>query len=311
MILRLIPRAHRIRLASVAACGAALVLLPACTSPSASAHGRTTVVASFYPLAYAAERVGGPLVSVSNLTAPGVEPHDIELTPRQIGDISGADLVVYLGGGFQPAVQDAVANASGTTLDVSAGLRDRPVPNGEADPSLTADPHVWLDPVLYRAIVDRIERALATIDGKDRSTFASNAHALDAQLSAVDGDYRVGLSSCARNVIVTTHAAFGYLAARYGLVQDAISGLSPDAEPTPQRLAQLRSIVLRDGVTTIFTESLVSPKIADTLASETGATTAVLDPLESLTPAEMAAGDDYVSVMRSNLTELERALGCH
>ena len=310
MILRLIRCRPALRAALVAGCVAVSGTLTACASSDAASTGRTTVVASFYPLAYAAERVGGSLVTVSNLTAPGVEPHDIELTPRQIGDISGADLVVYLGGGFQPAVQDAVANAVGTALDVSAGLRDRPVPSGEAEPSLTADPHVWLDPVLYGAIVDRIERALAALDEKDRSTFASNARALDAQLSAVDADYRAGLSRCTRNVIVTTHAAFGYLAARYGLVQDAISGLSPDAEPTPQRLAQLRSIVIRNGVTTIFTESLVSPKVADPLASETGATTAVLDPLESLTPAETAAGDDYLSVMRSNLTVLERALGC-
>jgi zinc transport system substrate-binding protein len=288
----------------------ALLALPACSASGASRGAAVSVVASFYPLAEAAQEVGGRFVTVTNLTAPGVEPHDIELTPRQIGAIATADLVLYLGGGFQPAVEDALGDASGPTLDAGAGLRARPVPAGETEAGLTADPHVWLDPVLYRQIVDRIDRALSRVDPRHASSFAENARVFDDRLGALDASYRSGLADCPRNLIVTSHAAFGYLAARYGVVQQAVSGLSPDAEPTPQRLADLKTLVERDGVTTIFTEELISPKVADTLASETGATTAVLSPLESLTPSEAAAGDDYVSVMRSNLHELEDALGC-
>jgi zinc transport system substrate-binding protein len=277
--------------------------LAGCSGSSASTLGTVSVVASFYPLAEAAQQVGGAAASVTNLTAPGVEPHDLELTPQQIAAISTADVVLYLGGGFQPAVEDALTDATGTTVDVSAGLRSLPVPAGESDASLSADPHVWLDPVLYGDIVRTTEQALA-------GASPSNAAAFDARLRALASEYRTGLSDCARNVIVTSHAAFGYLAQRFGLQQEPISGLSPDAEPTPDRLAELKALVERDGVTTIFTEDLVSPKVAETLAQETGATTAVLNPLESLTPDEVSAGDDYASVMRQNLSELRTALGC-
>ena len=291
----------------------ALVLisgLVACSGTSASAAGTVSVVASFYPLAEAAQKVGGTAVSVTNLTAPGVEPHDLELTPRQIAAISTADVVLYLGGGFQPAVEDALTDATGATVDVSANLRSLPVPAGESDASLSADPHVWLDPVLYSDIVRTTEQVLAAASPSNAPTFRANADAFDARLNALASGYRAGLADCARNVIVTSHAAFGYLAQRFGLQQEPISGLSPDAEPTPARLAELKALVERDGVTTIFTEELVSPKVAQTLAEETGTTTAVLNPLESLTVDEVSAGDDYASVMQQNLRELRTALGC-
>jgi zinc transport system substrate-binding protein len=277
---------------------------------NATAHGTVSVVASFYPLAEAAQQVGGQHVEVTNLTAPGVEPHDLELKPSQLEAISTADVILYLGGGFQPAVEDAIGDARGRAVDMSDGLRTLPPPEEGSEPSLSADPHVWLDPVLYAQVVRKVEAALAAASPQNASAFAESAAAFGSKLDALDRAYRSGLAHCARDVIVTSHAAFGYLSQRYGLQQEPISGLSPDAEPTPQHLADLRALVERDGVTTIFTEELVSPKVAQTLADETGATTAVLNPLESLTPDEMSAGDDYVSVMRENLTELRAALGC-
>lgn len=296
--------------AALLAAALALVAVPACSSTGDATNGRISVIASFYPIAEAAERVGGSLVSVTDLTPPGVEPHDLELTPRQLGDVASADVVLYLGGGFQPAVEDAIVDAQGETVDVGAGIRRRDVPAGETEAGLSSDPHVWLDPVAYRRIVDTVATALSRADRSASSRFSTNARDLGEQLSALDGEYRTGLADCARDVIVTGHAAFGYLAARYGLRQEAISALSPDAEPTPQRLAELRTFVHDEGVTTIFTEELVSPKVADTLARETGTRTVALNPLESLTPDELVAGQDYVSVMRSNLTKLEAALGC-
>jgi zinc transport system substrate-binding protein len=285
-------------------------VLVACTSRSSSSSDGVQVVASFYPLAEAAQQVGGSFVRVDNLTAPGVEPHDLELTPQQIEAIDTADVVVYLGGGFQPAVEDAIGDATGIVLDASAALRSLPVPSGETDASLSADPHVWLDPTLYRQIVEEVQGALDQADPAHAQAFGSNAKAYDQRLLQVDHDYRSGLADCQRALIVTSHAAFGYLATRYGLTQEPISGLSPDAEPTPRHLADIKALVEREGVTTIFTEELVSPKVAETLASETGTTTAVLNPLESLTPDEAAAGADYVSVMRDNLATLRSALGC-
>jgi zinc transport system substrate-binding protein len=298
--------------ASISAIVVALVLSglgAACSSASSDPPG-TSVVASFYPLAEAAEQVGGADVRVTNLTAPGVEPHDLELTPDQMEAITTADVVLYLGGGFQPAVEDAINDAEGTVVDVSEGLRDLPVPPTETSPGLTADPHVWLDPVAYRQVVERVESALAEVDPSTASTFATNADALTARLSSLDRDFRSGLASCDRSTIVTSHAAFGYLAQRYGLRQEPIAGLSPEAEPDPQRLADLKALVEQTGATTIFTEDLVSPKVAETLASETGISTAVLNPLESITSEQLAAGQDYVSIMEQNLETLRRALGC-
>ena len=289
---------------------ALLLAAPACDASTAAAPGTIRVVTAFYPLAEAVEEVGADRVSVTDLTPPGVEPHDLELTPSQIRAIADADLVFYLGGGFQPAVEDAVADAEGRAVDVSAGLRTLPVPPADAEPDLSADPHVWLDPVLFGRIVDEVERALAGASPGDAAAFASNAAAFDRRLANLDAAYRNGLARCTRDVIVTSHAAFGYLAARYGLRQQAIAGLSPDVEPPPQRLNELRALVERGGITTIFTEELLPSDVADTIASATGATTAVLNPLESLTSDEVASGADYDSVMRGNLAELRRALGC-
>jgi zinc transport system substrate-binding protein len=282
-------------------------------SCSRSGHGgtggRLEVVAGFYPLAEAAMKVGGGLVTVENLTPPGVEPHDLELVPQQIADIQEADVVLYLGHGFAPAVEQGVNGASGTVVDLLDGMPLHAMA-AEGEPGPATDPHVWLDPVLYRRMVGRVEATFARARPDDAATFQKNATAFEDQLTELDDEYRRGLTGCARTVIVTSHAAFGYLAGRYGLVQEAIAGISPEAEPSAQRLADLAALVKRDGVTTIFTEELVSPRVAETLANEVGVTTAVLNPLEGLTKQETAAGEDYLSVMRTNLKTLETALGC-
>lgn len=288
------------------------MLATACSSPSgANEHraGHLAIVAAFYPVQEAAQVVGGALVDVTNLTAPGVEPHDLELTPDQVEAIATADVVLYLGDGFQPAVQDAVTDASGVTVDLLSGLPTVGPPSG-SEAGLTVDPHVWLDPKLYARMIDEVEAGLAKASPAGASTFRANADAFIRQVSNLDDRYRAGLASCQRTTIVTNHAAFGYLASEYGLTQDAISGLAPDSEPSAQRLSQLRDLVQREGITTIFTEDLVSPKVAQTLADEAGVTTAVLHTLEGLTDEEVAAGDDYGSQMQANLTTLESALGC-
>jgi zinc transport system substrate-binding protein len=282
-----------------------------CSSTTGSSdETKLSVVAGFYPLAEAASQVGGDLVDVENLTPPGVEPHDLELTPQEIADIQEADVVLYLGEGFAPAIEAAVADAQGVTVDLLNGMPLQPGEPEEREEGPVTDPHVWLDPVLYRELVNRVEAVLARARPEDASTYEANARSFDAELAALDDEYRRGLTGCARDVIVTSHGAFGYLAAQYGLTQEPIAGLSPDAEPSAQRLADLAALVRREGVTTIFTEELVSHKVAETLADETGVTTAVLNPLEGLTSQQLAAGEDYVSVMKSNLAILEKALGC-
>jgi zinc transport system substrate-binding protein len=262
-------------------------------------EGQTTVDAAFYPLAWAAERVGDGAVEVHNLTRPGTEPHDVELTPKDVADIRSADVVLYLGSGFQPAVEQAVDGADGKTVDL---LRGGPLLRpAEAEGALTADPHIWLDPIRYSRIVRTIARTL----GRPHADVA-----LVAKLRALDFAFRTGLAHCNRRDIVTTHAAFGYLARRYGLKQIPLSGLSPEAEPAPKDLQRIVSQVRNSGATTIFFETLVSPRLAQTVARETGTKTAVLNPIEGLTEDEVRQGEDYFSVMRENLASLRGALGC-
>ena len=253
-----------------------------------------TVVASFYPLAYAAERVAGKDIRVTDLTPPGAEPHDLELTARDIGRVRDAALVVYVGRGFQPAVEDAIDGRSGPSLDVLDDTSPLRVGGG-------LDPHVWLDPIRYASVARAIARALGD---------PAAADPLASRLRTLDGEYRRGLARCARRTLVTSHAAFGYLANRYGLRQIALLGLAPETEPTPRALASLVHTVRESGATTVLTERLASPALADTVAREAGASTAVLDPLEGLTVSELDAGRTYFDVMRGNLAVLRKALGC-
>ena len=273
-------------------------LLAAGCGGAKTSNGKKTVVAAFYPLAFAAEQVGDGKVEVENLTPSGAEPHDIELSPREVARIQQADLVLYLSHDFQPAVQEAVAGASGERLDGLSGLALR---QGVGDEAGKTDPHVWLDPGLFAQIVTRVGTAL---DEPGR------ARALARRVRALDRSYRVGLAHCKRRDFVTSHAAFGYLAARYRLRQVPITGIDPEAEPSPQRLSALIQLVRREHVTTVFFEQLVSPKLAQTVARDAGAKTALLDPIEGLTPSEQSEGEDYLSVMRQNLVRLRAALGC-
>lgn len=263
-----------------------------CGGSSRAASSREQVVAAFYPLAYAAEQVGGTRVDVENLTPPGSEPHDLEVSSGDVRDIRAASLVLLLGHGFQPQLEDAAGDGEDVVrlLDVP-GLRRL----GDGDP------HVWLDPTRYALIVRRVGAALGSTSAADR---------LVGRLRSLDRRYRAGLARCRRREIVTSHEAFAYLAQRYGLRQLAITGVTPEAEPAPRDLQRVAAAVTRTGATTVFFETLVSPRLAETVARETGAKTAVLNPIEGLTRAQARAGADYFSLMDANLTALRRALGC-
>jgi zinc transport system substrate-binding protein len=283
---------------------------------TAAADGRPQVVAAFYPLFEAAQRVGGHRVDIVNLTPPGIEPHDLELTPRQVDRIEGADIVVYLGAGFQPGVEDVAKRSEGEAVDALEGLTLMPATEEEEEEAggehsgSGRDPHVWLDPGLLGRLVERVEAGLAKADPAGKAVYAENSAAYRRELGLLDDEIGRRLSGCPRRVLVTAHAAFGYLARRYGLTQEAIAGLSPESEPDPRRLAELAELVRTTGTTTVFTETLVSPKVAETLAREAGVTTAVLNPIEGLTQEELDAGETYASVMRDNLGALAKALGC-
>jgi zinc transport system substrate-binding protein len=272
---------------------------------------RVDVVASFYPLQYAAQQVGGGRVAVTNLVRPGAEPHELELTPQQVGRIQGADLVVYLRH-FQPAVDRAVDDGvRDRAFDAGSVVRLRggysAVENGARSANRGTDPHVWLDPVRYAAIADAVGRRLAARDPAHAAAYTGRAADLHRRLAALDAEYRAGLAHCGRHDIVTSHNAFGYLAERYGLTQISVTGLNPDAEPSPGRVARVAQYARDHHVTTIFFEALVSPKVDRTLAEEVGARTAVLDPIEGV-PA--GSHRDYFTLMRANLRALRTALDC-
>jgi zinc transport system substrate-binding protein len=263
-------------------------LLTACGGGSGS--GKTQVVAAFYPIAFAAEQIAGPGTDVTNLTSPGVEPHDVELSVGDVRRIQQADVVLYLGHGFQPAVEDAVRDARGRTVDLLGEL------DLDGD-----DPHVWLDPGLYAQVVRAIGAALG--DEQAAEELAGRAEALAAE-------YRTGLASCDRRDLVTSHAAYGYLARAYALRQVPLAGLSPGAEASPQDLERVVDLVRESGTTTVFVEPLAPPDEAEAVARETGAQTKTLNPIEGLTEDEAARGEDYFSLMRGNLGALREALGC-
>jgi zinc transport system substrate-binding protein len=273
-------------LGAVSGCGGA--------TGSEAASGAKQVVAGFYPLAFAAQEVGGAGVEVTNLTPAGAEPHDLELTPREVEEVHDADLVLYLGEGFQPGLEEAVEEAGVPALDALDGIELRDEDEG-------VDPHIWLDPIRFAHVVERIG---AELGGE------APARQLASQLRALDVEFREGLADCDRHDLVTTHDAFGYLAERYGLEVIPITGISPEAEPSPQDLEHVADLVEERGVTTVFTETLLSPEIGETVAREAGVDTAVLNPLEGLTEEELARGENYFSVMEANLTALRSGLGC-
>jgi zinc transport system substrate-binding protein len=288
------------------AMAAALVACGCGCGARANGGGKPVIAAAFYPLAWLAEQVAGPGFYVQNLTKPGAEPHDLELTPRQVIDVGESKLAFYIKG-VQPAVDKAVRqHAKRHSLDAESLVTTLPAPQDEAGDG-AADPHLWLDPARFATVATALGERLARIDAPGAATYRSRAAQVVTRLNALDAEFRTGLRDCTRKEIVTGHSAFGYLADRYGLTQVGVAGLDPDAEPSPRRIADLTGLVRRTGATTVFTETLTSPKTAATLAQEAGVRTEVLDPVEGVRPHSR---DDYFSIMRRDLATLRPALGC-
>ncbi|MXG90866.1 metal ABC transporter substrate-binding protein [Nocardioides flavescens] len=300
-------------------------------SDAGSGDGPVSVAAAFYPLAFIAERVGGDDVTVTNLTSPGAEPHDLELSVKETADIEGADLVL-IEHGLQPAVDDAASQLGGdrvldatdvvdllpASADVVAeehaeeeGHSDEHSEDahseGDGHDHGDLDPHFWQDPTRMATLTTAVADRLAEIDPDHADTYRANGEALVSDLQALDTAYTQGLANCQRDTIVVSHDAFSYLG-RYGLTVEGIAGLSPDAEPTPADLQRLQELITSDGITTVFSERLVSPRLAQSLADDLGITTAVLDPIEGL--SSDTSDEDYLSLMQENLAALEQANGC-
>lgn len=273
----------------------------ACGTSSAPATEGLNVAAAFYPLAFVAERLVGEEGRVTTVTPPGVEPHDVELSPATVRELQDTDAVLYIDG-FQPAVDDAIASTGSNGIDAAAIIDLSPA--GENSDS-TTDPHFWLDPALLADYAIGLGDAFAELDPARADTYTTEAADLASELTGLADAFETGLATCERREIVVSHEAFGYLANAFDLTQVAIAGVDPQNEPSPAKLREIRDLIETTGSTTIFTESLVNPAVAESLAADAGVTTAVLDPVESV-----ADGDDYFGVMERNLDALRRALGC-
>ncbi len=273
---------------------AGLLLLPLVACSATADDGRPTVVVSFYPLQFLTERIAGDAVRVVNLTEPDTEPHDLDPSVQQIAELSDADLVLYVAD-LAPAVDKAAGQNAG----------DRAANLAAAVDLADDDPHFWLDPVRMQQAAVAIENRLATVDPDHADDFRANLATLVSDLTDLDASYAAGLSDCARSLVVTSHDAFGYLE-RYGLEFAEIAGLSPDAEPSPARIAELRDLIAENDITTVFTETLISPKMAESLA-EGDVRTDVLDPIEGVADG---SSEDYLTLMTANLAALENANGC-
>jgi zinc transport system substrate-binding protein len=282
---------------------------------------KVQVTVSFFPLAEFAREIGGNKVEVINLTPAGVEPHDFEPRPQDLVMVRNSSLFIYNGAGFEPWVEKTlpdledsktviVDSSKGISLLAGSEEEHEGEKADEHEEESLFDPHVWLDPILASKQVDNILAGLIKTDPENKSFYEANAEGYKQKLAQLDRDYKSGLASCTSRDVITSHNAFAYLAGRYNLTITPITGISPDEEPSPKRLAEIADFARANNVKYIFFETLVSPSLSQTIANEVGAQTLVFNPLEGLTDKEIAQGEDYLSVQRQNLANLKIALNC-
>ncbi|WDF49170.1 metal ABC transporter substrate-binding protein [Paenibacillus sp. KACC 21273] len=297
------------------------------TSSSTASGDKLHIVTSFYPMQEFTSKVAGDLADVQVLVPAGTEPHDWEPTAQDIAKMTDADMLVYNGGGVESwidQVKDTLGDSGPKLVDASNGIQlmasteeehegeeaghEEEHATEEAHDHGEFDPHVWLSPIQAQTEVRNIETGLTALDPNHAADYKKNADAYIAELQKLDAEYKAGLSNVKRKDFITQHAAFAYLAHDYGLTQVPIAGLSPEQEPSAEAMAKIVDFAKQNNVKTIFFETLVSSNVAKTIADEVGAKTAVLNPLEGLTSEETSAGENYISVMRTNLAALEKAL---
>lgn len=289
-------------------------------------NSNTNVSTTFYPLYDFTNNVGGKKINVNNITPAGAEPHDYEPTPQQLATANDGALFVYNGAGLEPWVDNFLKTYKNTVVSGSQNIEllksdhshdneQGEIPHAEEEAASHSDeqaydPHYWLDPVLAIQTVNNIKDGLIKVDPTNTDYYTNNADTYIKKLESLNTDFENGLKTCQTRTVVTSHDYFQYMAKRYNLNIVSISGLSPDAEPSTQTLAEVTKAVKDNGIKYIFFESLASPKLSETIARETGAQTILFNPLEGLTDEEQKAGKDYISVQKENLANLRTALSC-
>ena len=263
--------------------------------------GGTKVVTSFYPLYFFASEIGGDRIRVKNITPAGSEPHDYEPTARDMAEIQESQLLILNGNGLEAWAQKIRGEVE------ESGVKVIEAGEGQFEKN---DPHIWLSPELAKKQTEVILAGLVQIDPENASYYQERGRKLNEEIEKVQTEFRLGLAHCNKREIVTSHEAFAYLAREFDLTQVAIAGLSPDEEPSTKQMAEAAKFAQENKIKFIFFESMVSPKLSETIAEEIGAKTLVLDPIEGISESDQKQGKNYLTVMRENLANLQTALEC-
>lgn len=258
------------------------------------------VFASFYPIYDFVEKIGKDKVDVSTIVPNGVEPHDFEPTPKQVVELQNADLIFINGGGFEAWIND-IANSNIVDLSRNITIENK---------SSNLNPHIWLDPILVESMAEEIYNILVSLDPENIGYYQNNLKQFDDNLELLNSNIKNNLTNCALNDFIAFHDAFGYFAKRYGLTQHVIGGISPEMDVNPQKLTELIKLAERLGITTIFSEDNMDPRLSNTIASEIGGKVLILSPIEMITQEEHELREDYFSKMYDNLNNLKIALEC-
>ena len=300
----------------------ATLSLTACSGNEAENTANSVVIAaSFYPIEEIVSNLSGGTIDVVGLTPPGVGAHDLELTSEQLTELEESDVLFYLGDGFQPGIEKIITSLpkSVRVIDLLGKISVRNIVpqleglEGETDGEALEsgkDPHVWLDPANMIIMANEIREVLKDIDGVDQDSVDSSMSSYVAELNKLGSEFDNGLKECESNVIVTSHRAFEYLAARTNLKQVAIAGVNPDSEPSTKSMQEIAKFAKANKVSTIFFETLLPEDLARTIASEIGAKTDLLDPIEGFSKEDLDAGANYIVAQRANLERLRTGLKC-
>jgi len=307
-------------IAGVFLVGILILILSGILKPASQVQSdRIQVAASFYPVYFLSKQIAGDKADVFNITPAGAEPHDYEPTAQDMARMENSKMIVINGGGLEAWAENINQNFEHGAIMVVAGdglflekEHEEVGHNGDSDghDHEGIDPHIWLDPILAKNMANKILDGFIQIDPINENYYRTNAEGLILRLENLDNEYMRGLADCKSKNIITSHSAFGYLAVAYGLNQVSVAGLSPDEEPSVQQLAEVSKFAKDNNVKYIFFESLISPKLSETIATEIGAKTLVLNPIEGLSDEETSQGKDYFTEMENNLANLKTALEC-
>lgn len=290
----------------------AAVFMFGCTKDSSESfpkdNGKINVATSFYIMNDFASKIGGDRINLINLVPSGMEPHDFEPKTRDITRLKAANVFIYNGAGMEGWVDKVVQSAENKNLIVVEASKGIKLLGANDSNKNQNDPYVWLNPQNAILQLSAIKDAFVKADPKNKTYYEQNFETYKTKFNELDNEYKTEVGSFKKKDIVVAHAAFGYLCDAYGLKQVAIEGLNAESEPTAARMAEISKFAKDNNVKVIFFEELVSPKVAETIAKESGAQTDMLNPVEGLSEDDKSKGKEYVTIMKDNLEALKKAL---